>query len=248
MTQIAFSSPQGTKQPPRDPVLAALERIEQRLDRLEAAAQRADSALKHVPGAVAAAADTFDDVARGLQERGVDVDERLKALASAVERLTEPRVLSALEQAASLAPQIPGLVAASVDTADGILARLSERGVDLDERLRTTLAVAERLTSPSALAAVSTLLDHLEDIQFLLASGVLDRPAVRLIGEVGKALAASAAETPPRVGAFQALRALGSPDIQRALGFTLRLAERFGVSLRGVGSSDAPRALSQGDR
>ncbi|MCU0657564.1 MAG: DUF1641 domain-containing protein [Polyangiaceae bacterium] len=247
MTQMVANS-QGVKPPPRDPVLAALERIEQRLDRLESAMQRADAALAQVPNVVAAATDTLDGVTARLQTRGVDVDERARAALATLERLTEPRVLASLEQAAALAPQLPGLIAAAADTADGIVERLQARGIDLDERLRTTLAIAERLTSPPALTAVSTALDHLEDLQFLLDSGVLDKPAVRLIGKVGQALAASAAEVPPRAGMFQAMRALGVPDIQRALGFTLRLAERFGASLREASSGNSSRALPQGDR
>lgn len=187
MTQIAVSNPEG-RSPPRDSILAALERIEGRLARLEAAAQRAELAAQQAPGAVAALVDTFDSA----------------------------------------------------------VGRLQERGVDLDERLRTTLAIAERLTSPPALSAVSTILDHLDDLRFLLDSGVLDKHAVRLVGELGRALAASASEAPPRVGMLGAMRALGTPDVQRAVGLALRLAGRFGASLRDIGASSP--ALTQGDR
>jgi uncharacterized protein YjgD (DUF1641 family) len=232
---------QENRPPPAHAVLAALERIERRLEHLEERLDRLDALASQAPGALAAFTDTFDTTVAYLQARGVDVDGRLRALLALTERLTHPATLRALEKAAELATEAPNLVAAAVDNVDGLIERLHERGVDVDDRAKTTLAIAERLTSPPALAAVREVLDHIDDLQHLLHSGVLDKSAVRLVGELGKALAATSAEASPRVGAFGALRALGDPDIQRALGFTLQLASRFGAALKEV-----PPALPRG--
>jgi uncharacterized protein YjgD (DUF1641 family) len=245
MTQI--SSLPDTRPLPRDPLLSALERIEGRLARLEATIQHLDRAASQAPGTLAALTDSLDEVARRLQDRGVDVDARGRALLVLAERLTEPGTLARLEQAVGLLVQVPRLSAAMTDTLDDLLAGLQDRGVDIDERLRTTAAVAERLTSPAAQSTVQTALEHVEDLQFLLQSGVLDRPVVRLIGELGQALAASAAEPPPPIGMLGAVRALSDPDIQRVVGFTLRLARRFGAALRKNNEPTLPRGLLQGD-
>jgi hypothetical protein len=106
--------------------------------------QRADTALAQVPDVVAAATDTLDGVTARLQTRGVDVDERARAALATLERLTEPKVLASLEQAAALAPQLPWLIAAAADTADGIVERLQARGIDLDERRSSASSTAER--------------------------------------------------------------------------------------------------------
>lgn len=228
--------------PPTNAILAALERIERRLDHLEQRIERIDALTSQAPGALAAATDTFDDIVGNLHDKGVDVDARLRAIVALTERLTQPSVLEALERAADLAAQAPGMVAATADTVDSLIARMNDRGIDVDARMKTTLAIAERLTSPMALEAVSEVLDHLEDLRYLLHSGVLDKHAVRLVGELGKALAATSAEQAPQVGAFGAFRALSDPNVQRAVGFTLQLAARFGASLE-----TTSRALPKGN-
>ncbi len=186
-TTIHHSSGRANGTNGHDPVLAALERIEQRLARLEAKAARAESAAAQAPPAVAALVDTVDDVVDGLRARGVDVDERLGTL----------------------------------------------------------LQVMDRLTQPAALAAVVSLLDKVEEVRFLLESGVFNPSAVRIVAELGRSLAASSERTPPRVGAFGALRAASDEDVQRALGFMLTLARSFGGSLRDL-EAPAARALPEG--
>ncbi len=70
--------------------------------------------------------------------------------------------------------------------------------------------------------------DEVRSLETVFRSGVLASDAVRVIGGVGGALAAAAAEEPPRVGLLGMLRALRQPDVRRALGFLLRFAAHFG--------------------
>ena len=163
------------------------------------------------------------------------------AQAAAMERIAQSlgrieerlsRLESAVARAESAASHAGPAVAAAVDTFDDLVAGLQARGIDIDERLATTLGVAERLTSPAALGAVSALLDRTEEIQAVLESGVLDKTSVAVVAELGRALAASGRGAPERVGIFGALRMMSDPDVQRALGFTLRLAQSFGAATR----------------
>ncbi|MEZ4402597.1 MAG: DUF1641 domain-containing protein [Kofleriaceae bacterium] len=85
--------------PAPDPILAALERIERRL----AAVEEVTTALAPLvaltptlPGAIAAAVDTFDDAAARMGARGIDLDERMRSIGRAVEVATAPRAVHGL--------------------------------------------------------------------------------------------------------------------------------------------------------
>jgi uncharacterized protein YjgD (DUF1641 family) len=60
---------------------------------------------------------------------------------------------------------------------------------------------------------------------------------LRVIGELGRALTETAAAPPVTPGILGLLKALGQPDVQRALGFLVTFAERFGVRLRELGDA-----------
>ncbi len=164
----------------RDPLLAALGRIESKLDSLET---------------------------------------RLAALERSNEKLGEAT------------HALPQLAAVAVDSFDGWVETLTARGIDIDKHGRAALTALERLTSPAAIAMLRDVLDHTEELHNLLKSGVLDPSALRVVGEVGAALAEISKTAPPSAGAWDALRATRDPDVKRALGFVLALAKRFGESL-----------------
>lgn len=145
------------------------------------------------------------------------------------------RTLERFEEATRAAPNAVG---AAVDTLDGFAAGLAARGIDVDERLRVLSRVAERLTAPEALETLEAALDRLHGLKTLLASGVLDPAPVAVIAKAAQSLAIAGGEAAPRVGAFGALRAMGQPDVQRAVGFLLRVAQLLGAALEG------PRAVA----
>lgn len=84
-------------------VLAALERLELRLARLERAVEASGAVTgplvglaETLPGAVALLADSFDGVAARLGEAGVDLDARMRSVARALEVATAPRAVAGL--------------------------------------------------------------------------------------------------------------------------------------------------------
>ncbi len=68
-----------------------LARLESILAKADVLAEAVD-ALAQVPALAATAADTFDEIAGGLNERGVHLDERVKGAFEWLERITNPRV------------------------------------------------------------------------------------------------------------------------------------------------------------
>lgn len=140
------------------------------------------------------------------------------------------RTLDRLDEATRAAPNA---LAAVVDTLDSFAARAQQEGIDFDERLRVLSRVTERLTAPEALETLEAALDRMHGLKTLLASGVLDPAPVAVIAKAAQALAAAGNEAAPRVGAFGALRAMGQPDVQRAVGFLLRVAQLLGAALEG---------------
>jgi uncharacterized protein YjgD (DUF1641 family) len=74
--------------------------------------------------------------------------------------------------------------------------------------------------------------ERVRELDALLKSGVLAPGTLRVVGELGRALTETAAAPPATPGVRGLLKALGQPDVQRALGFLVTFAERFGRRLR----------------
>ncbi len=82
-----------------DPILAALERIEQRLasvERVTTALAPLTDVVTALPGGIAAMTDTVDRLAMRATESGIDLDGRVGAALRAVEVATTPRAVNGL--------------------------------------------------------------------------------------------------------------------------------------------------------
>lgn len=77
-------------------MIAAIERIERRLARIESSIERVDSLACGAPALIATATDTFDGIASELADRGVSIDERGRAVLSLLEHLTRGEAVSSL--------------------------------------------------------------------------------------------------------------------------------------------------------
>jgi uncharacterized protein YjgD (DUF1641 family) len=230
--------------------------------------EQAVSLANSGPDLTAMVGDMFDAWAA---KKG-DVDERLRSLLELADRLTEPTTLQALQQTVAMAKSAPGMAAMVGD----ILDEWAKNAGNVDERLRGVLQLADRLSDPKILALMTTGLELLEsapgtiamigdmldswadrarsngvDMAVLVDNGarwleamlrlltspagerlmqaaIPDAQTVELLTKAMDALAKANEEPPTKMGAWGALRALGDPDIQSALGFTLRIAKHFG--------------------
>ncbi len=193
----------------------------------------------------AGAMDTVDGLVRKVQESGIDIDARMRALLSVTEAATNPRALAAverllknpavLEQLADLAEQAPGVVAGAIDTFDGVVARLAERGIDFNERVILLTKALESLSDPVIIHLLQTVLSRGCDlsrlVDTLLESGVFDQEAVEVVGSTSVAVVQTRASKPAPVGAFGAFFSLFDNDVQRSLGFAIAFAKTFGKRL-----------------
>ena len=224
-------------------VLGTLTRLADQAPLLEESLQIAEQ----LPGMAAGAMDTVDGLVRQLQSRGVDLDARMRGILAVTEAATDPRALAAVErllknpdalvQLAELAEQAPGMVAGAIDTFDGMVGRLAERGIDFDQRVVALTQALEALTDPVIIHLLNTVLargcDLSRLVETLLESGVFDEEAVQVVGSTSHAVVQTQADKPAPVGAFGALGAIFDPDVQRSLGFAIAFARTFGKRLNG---------------
>lgn len=212
-------------------VLAALLRLDERLTRIE---QRLAQVEAVGPAALAMAVDSVDDAARRLAERGVDIGERTMHALQLLERVTQRDTTRFLTQLLDLAESAPATLALLTDALDERLTRLSDRGVDLDERTAGVGRLLEVFTRPALLA------------WGLRAAEALERPELgELLGHLERALSESHNRPVTPVGVLGLLRALSDGDVQRSLGFALAMARSFG---RGVREMTALAYLTPGSR
>lgn len=167
--------------------------------------------------AQAAAVDSRDDRLLATLER---LERRIDHLEGAIRRLEDATA------------QVPAVVATIADTFDGIVERLAARGIDVDDRMRALLRAADHLTSTRALDALASL----------LSSEILAHQTTEVIGRMGRAIVTAEHQARP-VGAWGLWRALRDPEIQRAAGFLIAMARRFGEELTSV-----PQLPAGGDR
>lgn len=226
-------------------VLKAILGISERLDRIEGRIAAVEGQAGAALGALAIAGDTFDQHVATLAARGVDLDARAGALGRLTEAATAPALLASLtrlvdqagrhadrvEAAADAIEGLPGLVATVGDTVDQHLGALTDRGIDIDQRVRDLLLLTEQASRPEAIAAIRHLIDKLSVLETLASSAVLDPHVVALVGQAGRAMVQTREDDPPPAGFFGAISAVGRPNVQRALGFLLRFGERFGEGL-----------------
>ena len=204
--------------------LEALSRLSEQLPQLEALAKQLDA----LPGLLATAADVVDGWIRRAQNDGVDLDATLQAILPTLRVIADPKVVGALTTLAEKAPELadvvdqgPQMLAAAVDSLDGVMGRLVTQGVDIQK------------TAENAAVALSKFAALLNSPQYqaLMNSGVLDPSALEMVGKAGSALVHARMEACVETGMFGALRATGDKDVQRALGFAIKFAQTFGQEL-----------------
>ncbi len=197
--------------------LELLERIDARLARIEARLAQLDPLIDAAPGLLAMAGDSFDELAAKLG----DLDERLNALVGLAERITRPETLAQLHQALDLLEAVPGLLAMAGDTLDEFANEAAARGLPLD------------LIVPELRHAFEALLQLLTSSQVkqLFDSDLLMPGAIATLGTAARALAAASQAPETKLGPFGALMALREPEVQRAVGFAVDIARRFGTNV-----------------
>jgi uncharacterized protein YjgD (DUF1641 family) len=144
------------------------------------------------------------------------IEERTRAIAEVAE---------ALRPLIALAQQAPAFIAIVMDSFDEAMRTASSKGLDVERGLLNGAEAALRF-------GATMDAERVRELDALLKSGVLEPATLRVVGELGRALTETAAAPPATPGVLGLLKALGQPDVQRALGFLVTFAERFGRRLR----------------
>ena len=144
------------------------------------------------------------------------IEQRTRAIAEVAEGL---RPLMASAQ------QGPALVAVLMDSFDEAMRTANDKGIDVERGLLNGAEAALRF-------GATMDAEKVRELDALLKSGILAPSTLRIIGELGRALTETAAAPPATAGVLGLVKALGQPDVQRALGFLVTFAERFGRRLR----------------
>ncbi len=188
--------------------LPQLTRLASRLNEPETSAA-IDTVLNHA-GLLAFAADTADGVLRRSDTIIENVAGSVRDVVGSDQAANIATFEQSLQVLAQLRDALPTLVQ--------ILPRLTRS-------LPRLLDVAERLEVILGSAEFTALMD----------SGVFAPKTVGIVGEAGKAVVEVYDEQIARAtpaGRIDLFRALGDPDVQRALGFMIEFAKRFGRHFR----------------
>lgn len=164
--------------------------------------------------AIAPSVHTEDQVSAGATLQ--TIEQRTRAIAEVAE---------ALRPLMTFAQQTPAFVAVLIDSFDEVMRAANDKGIDVERGVLNGAEAALRFGATMDGGKV-------RELDALLKSGVLAAGTLRIIAELARALTETAAAPPAPAGVFGLLKALGQPDVQRALGFLVTFAERFGRRLR----------------
>ncbi|MBF2052989.1 MAG: DUF1641 domain-containing protein [Candidatus Sericytochromatia bacterium] len=212
-----------------DLILDQLQRLDQRLDTLEARFEQQQKALQEVPGMLAVAGNTLDELYLKLQAEGLDLLTAQEQLQQVGLTALEPQNLGALQdilqqlpalaEPLSLAKDMLGTVASLVNTLDGFyMDQIQSR----PRNQQALFALLERVRTlePAALAET--------------AAGLHDAFYQSL----------AAAPQQPAMGVFALLKQLKDPEIQRLLAFALLLSRQLGQLLKPPTASKSTKGVS----
>ena len=217
----------------------SLEDIAQRLERIEGLLDqtlvptlvRLERTMKEANHVAATVTDIVDNAAARAAASGVDIDSRVKNVMTLIERLTEPRVASALESIldridrvkilVEQADELPALIATLADIIDEFLLHAAGQGLDIQSVFKTAVDIMGRL---------GHLLQSTE-FQAILDSGILDPGVVGIVAQLGTSLRNAREEDGDQAGWMALWRASRDPDVQRTLDFTVRFLRHIGRQL-----------------
>ncbi len=163
-------------------VVNAMNRILDRLDVIESSLEK----IHEAPGMISMVTDMADDAVRTASKNGVDIDERLRSALSIAEKLTAPSMVEKIDHLISALDQAPGMVSMVADITDDLARTQAANGIDIDERLRGALSLAEKLTAPAMVNQINGLIAAAEQGTGMvsMAVDILD-DTVKTAGENG---------------------------------------------------------------
>jgi len=152
-----------TPSPPPSPPADTLERIEARLARIEAMMTPLAQVAAQLPQTAAVATDALDEWA---QQDG-QLDARLAEVTKLAMRASEPTTLRRLRAMLDHVDALPDLMATGMDVLDEASGPL-----ELSERVTGLAKLVERASRPKTIAQATLLLEKLEALPEVVATGL----------------------------------------------------------------------------
>lgn len=207
--------------PMDDASLAALlERLHERLDRLEGKVDALHGTAQGVIDRLGVVADGMASTAQVAADAtlapGVDPIDLLIAAGPVARKATRPENLELLGRLLDRGDDVRFLL----DVADALDRSLKDAGLDRRVVAERGVELAVRFAAISAAPEINALVR------------VGERDALQVASQAGEALAEARRDPIEPVGFFGMLRAMGDPAIGRAMGFAFAFARRFGERLR----------------
>ena len=227
--------------------LASITRLLQKMEVIEKSLETLTQAVAQAPSMVAMTADVVDETYAKANEKGIDLDLRIKNLIKLMDQISDPVIVDRLEKVFSTLDLAPGLTATLVDTMDEEIANLDKRGVRVEERLSGLTRILEALSDPKmvsqfesglqlgakipdSMAILGDIID--EQMGHLIADGVDPHHLGNLTTKAMKSLSVTAKSDIEMPGSiFSVLRKLRDPERQKALGFMLSFLKNLGKEL-----------------
>lgn len=139
-------------------VVAAINRLLDRIDALENTVDALNRAVKEGPALAAIATDAVDEAMQRAANNGVSVEERVQNALVIAEKVTDKPAVDTLSKAMDLAKEAPGLVAMMADMFDDTVRNAAQSGIDVEARVKSTLQLAVQLTEPKTMNALQSAL------------------------------------------------------------------------------------------
>ncbi|MBK07563.1 MAG: hypothetical protein CL920_20265 [Deltaproteobacteria bacterium] len=209
-----------------------LVRLLDRLDSIERSLDTIEMVAAQAPAFAAMTGDMVDEVVNRAAERGVMLEERLKNMLELLEKASSNEATHALssllnnteqlEQLAMLVDQGPALFSMMTDSVDDLMGRFHDHGIDVHEFFKLGFDFLHKVSELNRTGAIEQLIN----------SGAFNPGHVHGLRHFAEAFCKSVSNDTGQVGLFGLLGAFGDEDVQRAVGFFIRLAKEFGGRLK----------------
>ncbi len=212
-------------------ILAALSRIENRLDAIEARQQEGPKVVNDLRTGLTTIANTFDESMRISDKHRWEMTESISELGDTLIRLGSPenikvinklvKSLPVLEETLTTLESLPQLLAIMTDSIDQYALKLNEAGFNLQDFNNNVAEILQQMIS------------HIESgsINSLFKSGLLDKSSVEVVAAVGNSLATGVKKT-RKISLFSLITALNNDDFKHALCFLMDFAQQFGKHIQ----------------
>ena len=171
---------------------------------------------EEAPGLLTMVADIIDAEISRASESGINIEERLRNVLQLAVQLTNPETLSILKNSLEAAPTIPGLLSMATDMVDEQMNGAKTKGIDIGQRIKSLVTIADKLTDPQTIESM----EH-----------ILDPDAMQTVGALGSAIARCKNQPHKPVGLIGMARAFRDPDVQKAAGFLMEIVKSMGKEL-----------------